>query len=125
MGKTHDPECPCATDSTPHGARCADCCCEQAVKAICPTCNERVKFEIINGRCKACRFVLADEIVRAVSELPDRSSPEDWPEAMIVTDAELRRIVMEKLESREYEKDGDACGACGEVGSGCKCTMGT
>jgi hypothetical protein len=37
---------------------------------------------------------LANRIVRDVAELPDRSSPDDWPEAMIVTDAELREIVI-------------------------------
>lgn len=38
-------------------------------------------------------MTIADLIVRSVAELPDRTSPEDWPEAMIVTDAELRSIV--------------------------------
>ena len=37
---------------------------------------------------------LADQIVREVSELGDRSSPEDWPEAMLVTAEELRQIVV-------------------------------
>ena len=34
-----------------------------------------------------------DEIIRHVAELPDRSSPEDWPEAMLVTENELRKII--------------------------------
>jgi hypothetical protein len=34
-----------------------------------------------------------DDIVRQVAELPDRSSPEDWPEAMLVTADELRAIL--------------------------------
>lgn len=33
----------------------------------------------------------------AVSELPDRSSPDDWPEAMLVTGVELRTIIAEKM----------------------------
>jgi hypothetical protein len=36
---------------------------------------------------------LADTIVREVAELPDRTSPADWPEAMLVTADELRSIV--------------------------------
>ncbi|MCM5682939.1 hypothetical protein M8A51_25735 [Schlegelella sp. S2-27] len=43
---------------------------------------------------------LADDICRGVSELPDRSSPEDWPEAMLVTQDELRRIVLAALASQ-------------------------
>lgn len=34
-----------------------------------------------------------DSIVRAVCELPDRDSPEDQPEMMLVTDKELRAIL--------------------------------
>lgn len=34
-----------------------------------------------------------EEICRAVAELPDRNSPEDWPEAMLVTHDELAEIV--------------------------------
>jgi len=34
-----------------------------------------------------------DGIVQRISELPNRSSPEDQPEMMMVTDAELRRIL--------------------------------
>lgn len=37
-------------------------------------------------------------IVRDVAELPDRTSPEDWPEAMLVTDHELRGILRERLQ---------------------------
>lgn len=34
-----------------------------------------------------------DAIVLAVSELPDRTSPDDWPDAMLVTAEELREII--------------------------------
>lgn len=34
----------------------------------------------------------ARDITIAVSELPDRNSPEDWPEAMLVTVSELHEI---------------------------------
>ena len=35
-----------------------------------------------------------DNVLRDVAELPDRNSPEDWPEAMLVTGAELRQIIV-------------------------------
>lgn len=34
----------------------------------------------------------AREIIQTVAELPDRTSPDDWPEAMLVTADELRAI---------------------------------
>ena len=40
---------------------------------------------------------IADEIVLAVCELPDRTSPEDWPEALLVTTDELHAIVIAVL----------------------------
>lgn len=49
----HDQDCPCATDSVPHGAGCADCSC---VKNICPTCEGDVKGEIVDGKCRACQL---------------------------------------------------------------------
>lgn len=39
----------------------------------------------------------ADAIVRAVAELPDRTSPEDWPEVMLVTADELHSIIVRVL----------------------------
>ena len=36
-------------------------------------------------------------ICQRVSELPDRNSPEDWPEAMLVTADELSMIVADEL----------------------------
>ena len=36
-----------------------------------------------------------DSIVRKMSELPNRDSPEDHPEMMLVTDEELRSILEE------------------------------
>ena len=35
-----------------------------------------------------------DSVLREVAELPDRNSPEGWPEAMLVTGAELRQIII-------------------------------
>lgn len=41
--------------------------------------------------------VVAEKIVRDVAELPDRDSPDDWPEAMLVTSDELAAIVLAAL----------------------------
>ena len=35
-----------------------------------------------------------DSVLREVAELPNRNSPEGWPEAMLVTGAELRQIII-------------------------------
>lgn len=34
-----------------------------------------------------------EHIIVAVAELPDRTSPDDWPDAMLVTASELRGIL--------------------------------
>lgn len=39
----------------------------------------------------------ANCICLRVAELPDRTSPEDWPEAMLVTGDELAQIVEDEL----------------------------
>lgn len=43
---------------------------------------------------EACARKLADEFVRDVCELPDRTSPEDWPEAMLITGEELHEMLL-------------------------------
>ncbi len=40
---------------------------------------------------------VAARICRAIAELPDRDSPADWPQAMLVTHEELRTIVEAEL----------------------------
>lgn len=40
---------------------------------------------------------IADRVTRDVAELPDRTSPDEWPEAMLVTEKELRAIVIRAL----------------------------
>lgn len=44
---------------------------------------------------------IADAVVLAVSELPDRTSPDEWPDAMLVTGEELREIIMTELRHSE------------------------
>lgn len=46
----------------------------------------------------AVRYAV-DRIVGAVAELPDRTSPDDWPDAMLVTADELRAIVTAEIEA--------------------------
>lgn len=60
---------------------------------------------------------LANLITRDVAEIPDRNSPEDWPEAMIVTDAELRGIVQERVADAltALLRERDALRACVEA----------
>lgn len=41
--------------------------------------------------------LIAQSIVSDVAELGDRNSPEDWPEAMLVTSDELTAIVLANL----------------------------
>jgi hypothetical protein len=48
---------------------------------------------------------IAKRIITAVCELPDRMSPEDWPEAMIVTDRELRNIVIDVVSPALAQRD--------------------
>lgn len=41
---------------------------------------------------------VASRVCRAVAELPDRNSPEGWPDAMLVTQSELHGIMMDALD---------------------------
>ena len=43
-----------------------------------------------------------DSIVRDVAELPDRNSPDDNPEMMLVTDTELRAIIQERCDEINF-----------------------
>ena len=48
---------------------------------------------------------IADRICLDVAELPDRTSPDDWPDAMLVESDELRAIVFMAIrEESEREK---------------------
>lgn len=40
---------------------------------------------------------VASLVIRDVAELPNRTSPEDWPEAMLVTAEELENILRARL----------------------------
>lgn len=47
------------------------------------------------AHCSACadREMFIRNVLRDVAELPDRTSPEDQPDMMLVTGAELRAIL--------------------------------
>ncbi len=40
---------------------------------------------------------LIETVIQRVAELPDRTSPDDWPDAMLVTAPELETILSECL----------------------------
>lgn len=40
---------------------------------------------------------IANQVCQSVAELPDRDSPPDWPQAMLVTSDELRNIVLNAI----------------------------
>ncbi len=46
---------------------------------------------------------VAERVIQEVAELPDRTSPNDWPEAMLVTADELRAILMAALPSKAVQ----------------------
>ncbi len=48
---------------------------------------------------------IVEHIIRDVAELPDRTSPEEWPEAMIVTGDELERIVTDHVAPALAQRD--------------------
>lgn len=59
---------------------------------------EKAEAEIANrGRALDAREEeMITRVVRRVAELPDRTSPDEWPEAMLVTADELQQIVSEE-----------------------------
>jgi len=50
-----------------------------------------------------------DRVVQDVAELSDRDSPEDWPEAMLVTADELRSIIEHRAPTTKVSKCGHEC----------------
>lgn len=61
---------------------------------------------------------IAALICREVAELPDRNSPEDWPEAMLVTHDELHRIILGALPARVTWPQGRDVGRLEDMGQG-------
>ncbi len=68
--------------------------------------NERLETEIARLRAK---LTVSDEmivsIVRDICELPDRTSSDDWPEAMLVTPDELTIILTRHLSNQSANRD--------------------
>lgn len=58
---------------------------------------------------------LADAIIREVCELPNRTSPEDQPDALTVTWQELHAIIIGELEPALEARDAALRGAGAEI----------
>jgi hypothetical protein len=56
---------------------------------------------------------LINIVIQDVAELPDRTSPEYWPDAMIVTGDELEEILTNRLKSGWFSMV--KCDMCGSV----------
>lgn len=56
-----------------------------------------------HGCLRTIQAVLIGKVIQAVAELPDRTSPDDWPEAMLVTAAELTAILEVALSEAEAQ----------------------
>jgi len=52
---------------------------------------------------RVCPDAIGSRVVQRVAELPDRTSPEEWPEAMLVTSAELQFIVTDEINDAAKE----------------------
>ncbi len=51
----------------------------------------------MSERSEAAIALLIDHVIRDVAELPDRTSPDDNPDTMLVTTRELRDILWQRL----------------------------
>lgn len=47
---------------------------------------------------------IAELVVRDVAELPDRTSPDDWPEAMLVTGEELYTLIVKRFAESDLSR---------------------
>lgn len=51
-----------------------------------------------------------EQTIQRVAELPDRTSPEDWPDVMLVTGDELRQILQDELSALLRRRSGETGG---------------
>ena len=74
---------------------------ERLVEREGATVLDAVAASILSGRSPSVAVMqtIATAIVKRVAELPDRSSPDDWPEAMLVTSVELHQIVLDEFDA--------------------------
>lgn len=54
---------------------------------------------IRNGVSVAAMERIATAVCKRVANLDDRTSPDDWPEAMLVTGKELHDIIMQEFDA--------------------------
>lgn len=57
--------------------------------------------EPLTASASAADRRLRERIIQRVAELPDRTSPDDWPDAMLVTAEELLDILADELAVRD------------------------
>ncbi len=69
--------------------------------AAVPETRDALAKRLIGEVLEADAFATA--VCQRVAELPDRDSPEDWPEAMLVTHDELHMIVREAIIAAQQE----------------------
>ena len=70
---------------------------------VCPTCDSHVR--VLTETLVIDPARIATDIVQRVAELPDRTSPEGWPDAMLVTADELTGIVRALLAAKRVARD--------------------
>jgi hypothetical protein len=98
----------CARRESMRGNDPLESCDCRSKQAPDPTCAHGTAFDV---HCCACRrsgffppedcdcftdTATVDRIVQRVAELPNRTSPDEWPEAMLVTADELRQILADE-----------------------------
>lgn len=59
--------------------------------------EQQAEIDRLRARDAQKQREVIEGVIRDVAELPDRTSPADWPEAMLVTEAELRAILLARL----------------------------
>jgi hypothetical protein len=84
-------------DPAPHGEHCTTYGVTPEHCDVAARCGNRLKREVMGWEGVATLSDgQVDRIIRDVAELPDRTSPEDQPEMMLVTAAELAAILKSK-----------------------------
>lgn len=59
--------------------------------------EQHVRSAIANLKGGTWADHVVGDVLHDVANLPDRTSPDDWPDAMLVTAAELRQIVLDAI----------------------------
>lgn len=68
-----------------------------AIRRVLAALHAQPRASQVETRLTRCPDEIAVHVAQRVAELPNRTSPDDWPEAMIVTSAELQFIVTDVI----------------------------